>query len=113
MNKKEDNSNISKILGNNIKQIRTFEGLTQEQLAEKINKSSHFISLLERGESGLSLNTIIDICKALNTDTNSIFAGVVNSPNTTSFFNKSYENFSEKDKEMVSYLINYIITSKN
>lgn len=55
MNKKEDNSNISKILGNNIKQIRALEGITQEQLAEKINKSSHFISLLERrGKSDLA-----------------------------------------------------------
>ena len=49
------------------------EGISQEQLAEKIGKSAHFISLIERGESGLSVATLIDICNALNTDTNSIF----------------------------------------
>ena len=113
MNIKENHSNISKILSNNIKQIRILEGITQERLAEKINKSPHFISLLERGASGLSVNTIIDICKALNTDPNSIFNGIVNYTNTTSFLNKSFETLSEKDKEMVLYLINYIITSKN
>ena len=115
MKKKEDTSNISKILGANIKQIRILEGISQEQLAERINKSSHFISLIERGESGLSVNTIIDICKALDTDTNSIFAGIVKPSNThtNSFLNKSFDTFGEKDKEMVSYLINYIVSSKN
>ena len=44
----DTNSNISKILGKNINQIRTLEGLSQEKLAEKIGKSAHFISLLER-----------------------------------------------------------------
>ena len=67
------NSNIAKILGNNIKQVRTLEGISQEKLAERIGKSAHFISVLERGESGLSIATVIDICKALNTDTNTIF----------------------------------------
>lgn len=115
MKKKEDVSNTAKILGNNIKQIRTFEKLSQEELAEKIGKSSHFISLVERGESGLSVNTIIDICKALNTDTNSIFAGIVNTENATlnTFLSKSFDTLGEKDKAMVSYLINYIISSKN
>lgn len=113
MKKKEDSSNISKILGMNIKQIRILEGFSQEQLAERINKSAHFISLVERGESGLSVNTIIDICKALDTDTNSIFAGIVNSSNNNnSLLNKSFNTFEDKDKEMVSYLINYIISSK-
>ena len=115
MKKKEDFSNTAKILGNNIKQIRTLEKLSQEELAEKIGKSSHFISLVERGESGLSVNTIIDICKALNSDTNSIFDGRIKSENTelNSFLSKSFDTFECKDKEMVSYLINYIISSKS
>ncbi len=113
MEKNEDNSNISKILGKNIKQIRTLEGISQEQLAEKIGKSAHFISLIERGESGLSVATLIDICNALNTDTNSIFASLVNSSIcTNNFLNKSFDTFEDKDKDMVSYLINYIINSK-
>lgn len=114
MNKKDNNSNISKILGKNIKQIRTLEGLSQEGLAERINKSAHFISLVERGESGISVNTIIDICKALNTDTNSIFAGVIDTSNIQSdnLLSKIFNSFEEKDKEMVSYLINYILNSK-
>lgn len=114
MKKKDNNSNVVKTLGKNIKQIRTLEGLSQEELAERINKSSHFISLVERGESGISVNTIIDICKALNTDTNSIFAGIIDTSNiqADTLLSKIFNSFEEKDKEMVSYLINYILNSK-
>ena len=111
----DNNSSIAKILGNNIKQIRNREGISQEKLAEKIGKSAHFISLLERGVSGLSVATVIDICKALNTDTNTIFDGTID--NSTiyidSFLNKSLESLNDKDKDMVSYLVDYIISSKN
>lgn len=70
----DNNSNIAKIIGRNIKQVRSLEGISQEKLAELIGKSSHFISLLERGESGLSVSTVIDICRVLHTDTNTLFA---------------------------------------
>lgn len=49
----DNNSNIAKIIGKNIKQVRSLEGISQERLAELICKSSHFISLLERGVSRL------------------------------------------------------------
>ena len=110
----DNNSNICKILGSNIKKIRTLEGISQEKLAEKIGKSAHFISVLERGESGLSISTVIDICNALNTDPNTIFACAFANSNscTDNFLNKSLSNFDDKDKDMVSYLVNYIIGSK-
>lgn len=106
-------NDIARIIGNNIKKIRNKEKISQERLAELIGKSAHFISLLERGESGLSVSTLLDICKALDTDTNSIFAGTLDSKSyADSFLNKSFESFSESDNDMVVYLINYI-NSKN
>ena len=106
-------NDIARIIGNNIKKIRNKEKISQERLAELIGKSAHFISLLERGESGLSVGTLLDICKALDTDTNSIFAGTLDTKSyANSFLNKSFESFSDSDKDMVVYLINYI-NSKN
>ena len=109
-----NNSNIAKILGNNIKQVRMLEGISQEKLAEKIGKSAHFISVLERGESGLSIATVIDICKALNTDTNTIFAGTIDTSSiyTDNFLNNAIEHFNNKDRELVLYIVNYILNSK-
>ncbi len=114
MNDNDNNSNIAKILGSNIKKIRTLEKLSQEQLAERIGKSAHFISLLERGESGLSVQTVIDLCNALNIDTNSIFSGVVDNSKmyNNSFLNKSFDKFDDSSKELVEHVINYI-NSKN
>ena len=106
-------NDIARIIGNNIKKIRNKEKISQERLAEIIGNSAHFISLLERGESGLSVGTLLDICKALDTDTNSIFAGTLDTKSyADSFLNKSFESFSDSDKDMVAYLINYI-NSKN
>jgi len=70
-----DELNIYRIIWNDIKKLRTLEGLSQEKLAERTGKSAHFISVLERGESGLSVPTLIEICKALKVDTNSILLG--------------------------------------
>ena len=70
----DNNSNIAKIIGRNIKQVRSLEGISQEKLAELIGKSAHFVSLLERGQSGLSVSTVIDICRVLNTDPNTLLA---------------------------------------
>lgn len=109
-----DNTNIAKIIGNNIKNIRTSEKISQERLAELIGKSAHFISLLERGESGLSVGTLLDICRILNIDTNSIFAGTLDNSNmyNNSFLHKSFEKFDDSSKELVEHVINYI-NSKN
>ena len=109
-----NNSSIAKIIGNNIKQVRTLEGISQEKLAEKIGKSAHFISVLELGESGLSIATVIDICKALNTDTNTIFAGTIDTSNiyTDNFVHNAIEKFNDTDKALVSFIVNYILNSK-
>ena len=47
-----------------IKQIRNHFGLTQEKFAKRINKTTGFISSVETGRSGLSSDTIQEICSA-------------------------------------------------
>lgn len=111
-----DKSNILKVFGRNIRQIRSSKGLSQEKLAERINKSSHFVSLIERGETGVSFSTIIDICTALDVDANSIFADIIqpsNNKHKPFKINPAVNTFEDKDKAMVSYLIDYIVKSKN
>ena len=72
------------------------------------------MSLLERGQSGLSVETLLDLCRALKTDTNSIFAGTIDNSNmyNNSFFNKFFEKFDDSSKELVKHVIDYI-NSKN
>lgn len=98
-------------IGNNIKVSRVLKGYTQEKLAEKLNKSVNFISLIERGKSGIGIKTIIDICNILEIEPNSLFNGLVNycNPIDKKILN-SLSILSEKDKKIVTDLIEYIIT---
>lgn len=54
-------------LGKRIRAARLAAGLTQEQLAEKINLSSGHCAHVERGTTKVSLPALVDIANALNT----------------------------------------------
>ena len=55
-------------LGTKIKQERQFRGITQEQLAEKIDKNLAFIGAVEAPNVNrtVSLDTLFDIATALD-----------------------------------------------
>ncbi len=61
------NSGFYKLLGKNIKKRRKEMGLTQQQLADKMNISLNFMGKIEVAFSKPSLDTLIDFAKALNT----------------------------------------------
>ena len=53
-------------IGNQIRQRRQALGLTQEQAAERIEKSLVFYSRIELGQIGMSFETLFDICNAFD-----------------------------------------------
>ena len=63
-------------IGSRIQQARERAGMTQEQLAETIDRSTQFISTIERGVAGASLETIVLLCKTLNTSADWLLLGV-------------------------------------
>ena len=57
--------NVRKELGLKIKRLRTEQGLTQEQFAEKINVATRTLAGIEIGKTFVSANTIeriLDFC---------------------------------------------------
>ena len=60
-------------IGRRIQQSREQAGLTQEELAERIDRSTQFISTIERGLA--SLETVIHLCEVLGTSTEWILRG--------------------------------------
>lgn len=114
MQQKNQKLDVLKTLGKNVKQIRLLKGLSQENLACELQKSINFISLLENGKTGLSVQSIVDICNALEIDANTLFSGIINIKDSTvdSFILNSLNLFDEKDKEIVNTLTTYIINSK-
>ena len=68
---------IEKLLGNRIQKIRMAKKITQEELAAQIEKSPHFISDIERGIKGPSIQTLADIICGLETTPNEVFCDIV------------------------------------
>ncbi len=63
---KRRHQNIFKIIGNNIRTIRTNKKFSQEELAYKINSARNYIGCIERGEKFPSISILIDISIALD-----------------------------------------------
>ena len=60
------------LIGERIKFWRHQRSLTQEQLAEMVELTPGFISLIETGKKKMSLETLLLICKALNVTPNDL-----------------------------------------
>lgn len=58
--------NIKEIFGRNVKKYRKLAGLTQEEMAEKINVSQTFFANIERGKRGASFETVELLSKCFN-----------------------------------------------
>jgi len=55
------------LLGKRVRIRRTVLELTQEELAERIGVCTSFIGHIERGTRKLSVETLYDLCKVLET----------------------------------------------
>ncbi len=64
------------LLGREIKKLREQSGLTQNQLAVKIDKDTDYISKIERGLRTPSLKTLLRISSMLNVKLSEIFMAI-------------------------------------
>lgn len=63
-----DKKTLCKIIGNNIKRVRTDKGFTQETFAEHMHVSWSYVSKLECGVLNLTLGKILEVAKFLDVD---------------------------------------------
>ena len=102
---------VLQIIGNNIKTLRLSKDMTQEQMAEKLDHSVNFVSLIELGKSGMSVTTILDICNILNVDVNCIFKGLLDYRMKDRDL-KLIDNISslaDDDREIVEKIVEHLI----
>lgn len=106
----EDNK-ILRSLGKNVAIARKQCGLTQEELAYRIGKSDKYVSMIERGESGMSLTALVRLCNSLGISPNRLFEGII-TKNVADADSQIIDNLSvltAKDKEFLLGVIDYII----
>ena len=65
MNRKKENYDTHSV-GNRIRSKRITLGLSQEELAERIDRAPKYYSDIERGSCGMSVETMLSISKALD-----------------------------------------------
>ena len=68
-----DKLDIKKLLGKRIKGIRTRQGFTQENLAEKIGVGQRNLSKIECGSNFVTSETLARILSALNVEAKELF----------------------------------------
>lgn len=62
-------------IGRRIREIREYEHMTQEQLAERAGISTSFVGHIERGTRVASLCTLYSICAVLGVKLDYVVAG--------------------------------------
>ncbi len=62
-----------KTVGEKIKKQRKTLDLTQDELAEKIGKSTKFCADVERGTTGMSIDTMLGFCSVLKLSPDMLF----------------------------------------
>ena len=69
-----EKNEILKIFGKNLRAERNRAGYSQDELAEKMGIcAEEHIGNIERGETNLSLTTIVAVLQALNTSFDKLF----------------------------------------
>ena len=59
-------------MGSRIKALRTMRGMSQESLADAAHMGRTYYGRVERGEQNISIQNLIQIAFALNTDVGSL-----------------------------------------
>lgn len=70
-----------KAFGKRLQKYRELVGYSQEKLAERIGRSSIFISYIERGQKSPSLDTLIRLSNELNISVDILLGKEVNASN--------------------------------
>lgn len=95
------------LLGARIKELRKHRNMTQDQLAEKVDLATRYISLIEVGRSSPSLETIENVARALQVEIRDLFEFVHLQPGeiTPQAIQELLERMDDKTARMVFKMV--------
>lgn len=102
------NLDNSIIVGQNVREIRKNLNLTQEEFAEKLNINAQFLSQIETGKAGISIDNAINICNTANCSSNKLFKTLIKSPDNID----KYELLTDRDKSVINEMIKILLDTK-
>lgn len=99
------------VIGQNIRKLRKAHGLSQEELAEKVNISTTHMSHIETGNTKLSLPVLVDIAKYLNSSVDSLI-DTPNSKTTASVLQDIRNTLSDCTNDELEIIRDIVLTTK-
>ena len=106
-------SEISKLIGQRIRNYRTQQKLSQEKLAELSGCHPTYIGQVERGEKNATLGSIEKIAVALNIPRAQLFEKLGGGETAESIPLKCYEFLSAKTKTEQEHLYRILVEMEN
>lgn len=95
-------------IGRRIQARRKQQGLTQEQLADRMNVSIQMVSNLERGNKAIKIENLINLCQILNVSTDYILTGK-ETQNDFHALTERIQKLSQTNRKMIEMLVDYCI----
>lgn len=96
-------------IGKRIQARRKQQGLTQEQLADRMNVSIQMVSNLERGIKAIRIDNLINLSQLLNVSTDYILTGRETADDLAALTFR-IEQLSPSDRRMIEMLVDYCLT---
>ena len=91
------------LIGEQIKCWRQQRSLTQERLADMVELTPGFVSLIETGKKRASLETLLSVCRALNITTNDLLVGnqIIQDTDYNTDFSELTVKLNESERHLV------------
>ena len=109
-------SELSVTIGKRIRNYRTSQKMSQEELAEKCDLHPTYIGQVERGEKNATLESISKIASGLSVSLSTLFENIDNTDtDSTNYPNEAYElvhSLSPKDQQKILNIIKEAIGLK-
>ncbi len=102
--------------GKRIQQLRKANGMTQEELAIRLNISDRHLGRIERGECAASIDLLVEIAVFLKTTLDFLIIGVTETPRERELTahikkqNKTIQRFKDKLNTLIAELSETEIT---
>lgn len=98
-------------IGKRIKAVRTAQRLTQQELAELVDLSTTYISVIERGAKIPKLETLIALANFLKVSTGYLLADVVDASLevAASEISEQLKNLSSKRQKEILQILRFLI----
>ena len=106
---------MEKIIGKRIQEYRKKKGITQDELAEIIDISPHYLSALERGVYNIKLSTLVKILNSLDCSADEVFCDVVDKSCavTTSRLSEKLSTLPVEEQKKILAVVDTMVSNYN